>query len=87
MRLLEVMSTRALAAQVGANLVTAIQETVTIEFDSMRILESAKKGLADTFGEGLKFSWADHPGIIYHLPSETGPVTAAKQLLGTLSEL
>ncbi|MCH8189422.1 MAG: DEAD/DEAH box helicase, partial [Proteobacteria bacterium] len=52
MRLLEVMSTRALAAQVGAKRLAATQESLTIEFDSNKILESAKSPLIPCVDRG-----------------------------------
>jgi len=83
-RLLEVMRTRAMAAEIGVKMMLAGKNGLHITLLSGKFLDESLQGiLRRTFGNSLVFEWREHPAIRYPL-GDLDPVSVAQDILKTL---
>ncbi|MDX9976323.1 MAG: helicase-related protein, partial [FCB group bacterium] len=89
-RLLEIMRTRALAADLGAKRLSAGKDAVAIEFETGRILSRATKNvLTQHFGGRIEFVWQNEPALRYKLDGESSEesIKAVQRVLKALAEV
>ncbi len=89
-RLLDIMRTRTLGADIGAERISVAKQTVSVELASLNFLDRKNQNtLRQIFGVRISFTSEERPCLKYKVPKDAGtsPLDAARKMLETLSEL
>ena len=85
-RLLDVMRVRALGADVGAAVIAASRDKVTVQFEnSQRLTKKVASTLKEEFGRAVELSWQGRAGIALKLGPEADMLKSAEDLLKALA--
>ncbi len=87
-RLLRIMETRALAAEIGAVNIQAAAKQVDVQFAAGNILAQGMQArLRAIYRNAVQFAWADKPTVSIELDANSAPLDAAHQLVRTLHQM
>ena len=88
-RLIDVMRVRALAADVGAKLVTAAKDAIVVEFEAgaPALGRTARNELEEHFGDRVEFAREGSSAVRFALKPGEDPVENAHHLLAALGDL